>query len=130
MTTGKFFRLIVTKDHRLFFSGQNKKNMVGKDVEIDTWKQEFTEIKNFYPMEDDEGVLDVAGGKHFMIVLSTKNKLYGSGFQFYRACSDVRSNERNDEDLPFKLASPEGWKPLKVWANDRYVNAWITCQNI
>lgn len=130
VTTGKFFRLIVTKTNKLFFAGQNKKYMVGKDVDVNQWKHQFTEIKDFYPMDAGEGVIDVAGGKHFMLVLSTSNKLYGSGSTFWSAVSGVRSNQGDDSDLPFKLSSPEGWKPIKVWACDRYVNAIITCENI
>ena len=34
VAVGKFFRLILTEEGRLFFSGQNKKNMMGKDVEL------------------------------------------------------------------------------------------------
>ena len=31
---GKFFRFILTEEGRIFFSGQNKKYMVGKDIEV------------------------------------------------------------------------------------------------
>ena len=68
--TGKFFRLLLTKTNKLFFSGQNKKNMLGADIEVNQYAKEFFEIKNFFPMEQDEKLIDVAGGKHFMVAVS------------------------------------------------------------
>ena len=34
VATGKFFRLILTEEGGLFFSGQNKKNMLAKEIEL------------------------------------------------------------------------------------------------
>jgi len=68
--TGKFFRLLLTKDHKLFFSGQNKKYMLGKDIEVNAYAHSFVEIKDFYPLAPNEKIVDVAGGKHFMVVVS------------------------------------------------------------
>lgn len=129
---GKFFRLILTNEGRLFFSGQNKKYMVGKEVEVNTHVEGFTEISNLFPMASDDKIIDVDGGKHFMIVVTEKGMVYTSGYMMYRAVSEIRHNSEENEDFPcqLKLTQPEttGWTPKQCWACDLYCNVWILCE--
>lgn len=80
VSAGKFFRLILTNSGKLFFCGQNKKYMVGKDVELNQMVDKFYEIKNLFPLQSDDYLVDVDGGKHFMIAVSNKGKVFTSGF--------------------------------------------------
>ena len=67
---GKFFRLILCNDGKLFFCGQNKKYMIGKDIEVNAQCDKFYEVnKDLFPMASDDKIVDVDGGKHFMIVV-------------------------------------------------------------
>ena len=74
-------------------------------------------------------IVDVAGGKHFMIACTAKGKVYASGYLFYRAVETIRSNTENDEDYPYELRVPDGWLARRVWACDRYCNAWILAES-
>ena len=128
---GKFFRLILTNEGRLFFCGQNKKYMVGKDIEVNQMVDKFYEIVNLYPLASDEKIIDVDGGKHFMIVCTDKGRVFTSGYMMYRAVPEIRRNNEENEDFPceLKLSQPEteGWKPIRVWACDLYNNVWMQC---
>jgi alpha-tubulin suppressor-like RCC1 family protein len=88
--TGKFFRLLLTKKNKLFLNGQNKKYMLGKDVEVNAYTDKFFEIKNLFPMAAGEKIVDVAGGKHFLVVVTDLGNVFASGYMLYRALSAIR----------------------------------------
>ena len=122
---GKFFRFILTEEGRIFFSGQNKKYMVGKDVDTNAYVDKFYEIENLYPLEAGDKLIDLDGGKHFMIAVSEKGKVYTSGYMMYRVVAPIRHNSQGDEDYPCELRMPEGWKAIRGWACDLYTNVWV-----
>jgi alpha-tubulin suppressor-like RCC1 family protein len=113
---GKFFRLILTNEGRLFFCGQNKKYMVGKDIEVNQWCDKFYEVQNLFPLSSNEKIIDVDGGKHFMIIVTDAGKVYTSGYMMYRTVSEIRHNSEENEDYPceLRLNTPEteGWKAV------------------
>ena len=130
---GKFFRLILCNDGRLFFCGQNKKYMIGKDIEVNAQCDKFYEVsKDLFPMASDDKIIDVDGGKHFMIVVTEKGKVFTSGYMMYRAVSEIRYNAEENEDFPCELklntTETEGWKPIQCWACDLYCNVWILAE--
>jgi len=125
---GKFFRLILTHEGQLFFCGQNKKYMIGKDIDTNAHVDKFVEVKDLFPIASDDKIIDVDGGKHFMIVVTQKGKVFTSGYMMYRAVSEIRSNTEENEDYPCELkmsSVTEGWIPKQCWACDLYCNVWI-----
>jgi len=81
-------------------------------------------------MASDDTIIDVDGGKHFMIVVTEKGKVYTSGFMMYRAASEIRYNSEENEEAPCELkmtTETEGWIPKQCWACDLYCNVWILC---
>ena len=84
-------------------------------------------------MASDDKIIDVDGGKHFMIVVTKKGKVFTSGYMMYRAVSEIRTNSEENEDYPCELkmtAETEGWIPKQCWACDLYCNVWILCENV
>jgi alpha-tubulin suppressor-like RCC1 family protein len=130
VSAGKFFRLILTQEGKLFFSGQNKKYMVGKDIDTNAYCDKFYEIVNLWPLASDDKLIDVDGGKHFMVACSQKGKVYASGYMFYRAVSEIRHNAEDNEDYPCELRMPEGWLARQVWACDLYCNIWVRAESV
>ena len=83
-------------------------------------------------MDEDDKIIDVDGGKHFMIVVTEKGKVFTSGYMMYRAVSEIRYNAEENEDFPCELklntTETEGWKPIQCWACDLYCNVWILAE--
>lgn len=95
---------------------------------MNQWVEKFHEVVDFYPIASDDKIVDCAGGKHFMVVVTKKGKCYASGFQMYRAIDEIRHNADDNEDNPFEIRMPEGWKALNCWACDRYLNIWVLAE--
>ena len=85
--------------------------------------------ENFYRLEDGDKMIDVACGKHYTTVATKNGKVYASGYIFYRHFNDSRRNPENNEDYPFELRLPDGWKAEKVYGCEKYSNMWVTCRN-
>lgn len=94
--------------------------MAGKDISVDEYAMEFNELSGLWPLDTDDKLVDIAGGLHFMIACTEKGKVYSSGYMFYRAVSEIRSNSEDNEDYPCELSVPEGWLARRVWACDKY----------
>ena len=62
MRCGKFFRLLLTKTGKLFFSGQNKKSTAGSKIELNQCIDKFEEITNIYPLAADDEIISCDGG--------------------------------------------------------------------
>ena len=72
-------------------------------------------------MDTDEKIVDVAGGRNFITVVTDKGNVYASGSNFYGAISgSILSNKYNDSSYPYKIAMDPEWKAIKCWANDLY----------
>ena len=129
MAAGKFFRLLLTKAGKLFFSGQNKKCTVGRDIEINAYADKFYDVTEHFPLESDDKIISADGGKHFIVLCTQKGKVYAGGRVMWNAVSDeVRQNSENNEDYAFECrmnGNAEGFKAEKVWACDWYGNFWI-----
>ena len=68
MAAGKFFRLLLTKSGKLFFSGQNKKCTIGRDVELNAYVNKFYDVTDHFPLESDDKIISADGGKHFIVL--------------------------------------------------------------
>jgi alpha-tubulin suppressor-like RCC1 family protein len=78
----------------LFVNGKCKYSCAGKDVEVNAYMEKFNEITNIYPMDTDEKIVDVAGGRNFITVVTDKGNVYASGSNFYGAISaSILSNK-------------------------------------
>ena len=71
----------------MFVNGKCKYSCAGKDVEVNAYMEKFNEITNIYPMDTDEKIVDVAGGRNFITVVTDKGNVYASGSNFYGAIS-------------------------------------------
>lgn len=90
----------------------------------------FHEITNIYPIENDEKIVDVDGGRNFIIVVTDKGNIYASGTGLYGYInSSIVSNKQNDSSYPYKIAMESDWKVTKCWANDLYYNVWVLGEN-
>ena len=126
VTLGKFSRIILTNSGKVFFNGQNKKYMLRSSVDVNAHVSKFGEIKDLFPIDDGDKIIDIASGKHFLICVTEQGKCYGSGYIFYRYLSQCRRNSQNDEDHPYELKLPQGYKAVACWAScDYYSNAWV-----
>lgn len=76
----------------------------------------------------EDKIVDFVCGKHYNCVLTESGKMICSGFVFYRTFdSDMRQNDENYEDWPFKVPAPDGYcKALKAFPSYKnhcvYVN--------
>lgn len=129
MAAGKFFRLLLTKAGKLFFSGQNKKCCIGKDIEVNAYVDKFYDVTEHFPLESDDKIISADGGKHFIVLCTQKGKVYAAGNVAWNGVSDeVRQNSENNADYAFECrmnGNAEGYKAEKVWACDWYGNFWI-----
>ena len=66
--------------------------MCGKEIEVNQMVDKFYEIKNLFPLASDDKIIDVDGGKHFMIIVTEKGKVFTSGYMMYRAVDQIRQN--------------------------------------
>lgn len=58
----------------------------------------------------DDKIVEWVSGKHYNVVLTESGKMICSGYQFWRKFdSEIRSNDENYEDWPFKVKEPEGF---------------------
>ena len=91
---GKFFRVVLTQEGRLFFNGQSRRYMFGSGMNRDSHLQHFHEIENnFFVMDEGDKMIDVTGGKNFVAVATERGKVYGSSYMFFRHFQECRSNQ-------------------------------------
>ena len=130
ITHGKFFRLVLTDQNKLYHMGEARRYMLGSDFNRDTNGTKFAEVENnFFKMAEGDKIVDICGGKCHMAVATSEGKIYGSGYTFYRHFSSCRHNEQNNEDHPFELKLPEGHKALNVWTAEKRYTLWVTATN-
>lgn len=113
----------------MWFSGQNRKYMVGSEVNRNDHNEHFWQLpENFFQMEEGDRIVDVAAGKHFVAVTSEQGKVYASGYIFYRRFAECRYNRQSDEDYPFQLKLPESgdWKAQQLFGSEKCNNLWVT----
>lgn len=66
---GKFTRMILTEDNRLFFNGEARRYMLGSGYDRSRSVPKFDEFpENFYRLEAGDKMIDCCGGKHFCAV--------------------------------------------------------------
>ena len=59
---GKFFRLLLTAEHKLLFNGKNKYFVAGLP-ERNAYYDKFYDITDNFNFEPEEKILDVDGGR-------------------------------------------------------------------
>jgi len=84
---------------------------------------------NFFRIDQGDKLVDVAGGKNFSIVMTEQGRIYATGYMFWRYFSECRRNNENNEDYPFELRLPPGWKAKKIFGAEKYYNMWVTAEN-
>jgi alpha-tubulin suppressor-like RCC1 family protein len=86
--------------------------------------------KDLFPKDAYDKIVDVGLGKNFIMVCTESGKCYGAGYVFYRYIGQCRENSRRDEDYPYLIKMPDGFKAKKVYcAIEHYNNAWILGEN-
>lgn len=127
---GKFFRVVLTEEGRVFFNGQNRKYMFSSGMDRHRHIDRFGEIENnFYRLEEGDKIVDLTAGKHYTAAVTERGKVYCGGYVFYRHFSDCRYNREQNEDYPFELRMPDGWRAKEAFGCERFNNVWINCVN-
>ena len=124
---GKFFRLVLTEEGRIYWNGQSRKYMFGMGGSGTARLEGFHEMENnYFRIEDGDKLMDVAGGRNQAIVATERGKIYATSYMFYRHFNDCRHNSENNEDYPFELRMPEGFKAKKIYSSEKHYNIWVT----
>jgi hypothetical protein len=78
----------------------------------------------------EDKIVDFVCGKHYNVVLTESGKMICSGFVFYRTFdSNMRQNDENYEDWPFKVPAPNGFdKALKAFPSYKMHNVYVNWQ--
>lgn len=127
---GKYFRLVLTEPGRLFWLGQSRKYMFGMGSSGTARLEEFFDMgENYFRIEDGDKLVDVCGGKNFTAVVTERGKIFATSYMFYRKFTECRHNSENNEDYPFELRLPEGFKAKQIWGSEKNYNIWVTASN-
>jgi len=91
---GKFFRLALTEDGRLFINGENRKYMTGSNISRETYVSKFCPWPedNFFRIGEGDKIVDVCGGKHFTAIVTERGQVFATGYMFYRSFDQCREN--------------------------------------
>jgi len=79
---GKFFRLLLTAEHKLLFNGKNKYYAAGSP-ERNAYYDNFNDITDKFELEPDEKIIDVDGGRYSIVIVTNKGNVYATGTQLY-----------------------------------------------
>jgi len=85
---------------------------------------------NYFRLEAGDTIVDCCGGKHYCAVATSNGKIYAAGYIFYRNFQGCRSNTENNEDYPFALSLPEGFKAKELFGSEKQNNIWVTAANV
>lgn len=69
----RYYRLILTQDYKLFFSGHNMSYLFGYDLEVEQQRSAFTELRQaeLFVLQPGEHVVEIAAGKNFVFALTS-----------------------------------------------------------
>mmetsp|Transcript_21015 Transcript_21015/g.28264 ORF Transcript_21015/g.28264 Transcript_21015/m.28264 type:complete len:249 (+) Transcript_21015:2219-2965(+) len=127
---GKFFRLVLTQENRLFINGESRRYMMGSGTDRQRYVQKFEEFPdNYFRMEAGDKIVDCCGGKNFVAVVTEQGKIFAAGYIFYRNFQGCRSNPENNEDYPFEIRMPQGFKAKEIWGSEKSNNIWVNATN-
>lgn len=122
--------MILTEEGRVFFNGQNRKYMFSSGMDRARHVDRFGEIENnFYRIEEGDKIVDLTAGKHYTAAVTERGKVYCGGYVFFRHFGDCRYNRESNEDYPFELRMPDGWRAKEAFGCERFNNVWINCVN-
>ena len=119
ITHGKFFRMVLTEEGKVFMNGWCRRYMLGSNSNSSDHVDHFHNVddtnssnnqNNWFRLPEGEKITDIAGGKNFMIVATQNGRVWASSYMFYRYFSSCRENPERNEDYPFELKMPEGQK--------------------
>lgn len=86
----------------------------------------FIDITSTFSLRKNDSIIDVAGGKNFILVLTENGDLHGLG-KTLKIYFDQVLNENQELGKSFQINSPPNCKKLvRVWASSEAVNAWVT----
>lgn len=126
---GKYFRLVLTNDGKLFFQGQSRKYNLKENGNLDYQKDGFLKIPDrFFRNDEDDKLVDVVGGKSHTVVMTEKGRVFATGYTFYREFSGCRSNTENYEDTPYELKLPEGYTGKAIFGSTHNI-VWVNATN-
>ena len=124
---GKYFRLVLTEEGKLFWQGQSRKYMFGFGGSGTSRHDEFHEIENtYFRYEEGDKMIDVCGGKNFTVVATERGKIFATSYMFWRQFQECRYNQENNEDYPHELRLPDGFKAKKIWGAEKHYNLWTS----
>ena len=128
VTHGKFFRLVLTQEGRIFINGEARRYMCGSGYDRSRSVPKFDEFPgdNYFRIEAGDKLIDCCGGKHYCAVATQNGKIYAAGYVYYRNFEGCRNNPENNEDYPFELRLPEGYKAKMIWGSEKCNNMWVT----
>lgn len=120
---GKFVRLILTKDGKIFAEGQSRYYSLGQVTMIEN----FTDITDLFPLKSDEKIIDVAHGSKEMAAVTNQGRVLARGYMFFRIFDyEVRRNEYNNEDYTFEIDLPDGHKAENLWMCRKNKTLFVT----
>ena len=125
---GKFFRVVLTQEGKVFFNGQNRKYMYRSSMDRNAHTRHFFEINDYYRLEENERIVDITAGKHYTAIVTDRGRIKCGGYIFYRYFSDCRYNPEQNEDYEFELRLPDDYKAKEVFGCERYNNLWVTAE--
>jgi len=97
--TGKFFRLLLTKQGKLFFNGQNRRSLIGIETDKTQHTDKFYEITSYWPVNHEEDkIVDCDGGRDFIIVCTASGKVYASGSSLSDVVNSAIKVQSSSED--------------------------------
>lgn len=104
---GKFFRVALTMEGKVFFNGQNRKYMYRSNMDKNMHTRHFFHIDDYYRLEEGEKIVDITAGKHYTAIVTDRGRVKCGGYIFYRHFSSCRYNPESNEDYEFELKLPD-----------------------
>ena len=86
------------------------------------------DYSDIWKLDSGDKYVDVACGRHFTLVCTEKGKVYGTGYLYYRKIAKARFNKEDNEDKPYEIKLPTGYKALKVFCSERYYVAYVLAE--
>ena len=69
---GKFHRVILTQDGRVFFNGQNRKYMFRSSMSRDDHLHHFFEVTDYFRLDEGDKIVDITTGSHSTTVVTER----------------------------------------------------------
>lgn len=86
VSIGKFNRLVLTHDGKLYHNGQSKFYQLGPSISSGNEDQfiKFKKIEDDWFRNGDDKIVDAIAGRHYNMVFTMSGKMIFQGYRFYR----------------------------------------------